>query len=195
MTIYRVRTLTTPEYPLHIAGLTGPERSGGMTLIHRSAVAGADRALPCRYHVRMQHRDLPPAPAPGGLLEAAIYVDDLDAAAAFYGDLLQLEAFQRVADRHIFYRLGSAVLLVFNPAATEQATRNPRLPVPSHGARGAGHVCFAMPRPDIDALRARLITAGVEPDAEFDWPNGAHSLYVRDPAGNSVEFAEPWLWD
>ena len=87
------------------------------------------------------------------------------------------------------------MLLVFNPAETDRATRNPRLPVPSHGARGPGHVCFAMARSDIDALRVRLIAAGVAPDAEFDWPNGAHSLYVRDPAGNSVEFAEPWLWE
>ena len=27
-----------------------------------------------------------------------------------------------------------------------------------------------------------------------DWPNGARSLYFRDPAGNSVEIAEPRLW-
>ena len=26
------------------------------------------------------------------------------------------------------------------------------------------------------------------------WPNGARSIYVRDPAGNSLEFAEPALW-
>lgn len=173
----------------------GRDHDSGVTLIHRVVTAAADRVPPRCYHARMSHDSLPPAPAPGGLLEAAIYVGDLDAAAAFYGDLLQLEPFQRVADRHIFYRLGPAVLLVFNPDKTEQATRNPRLPVPCHGARGAGHVCFAMPRADIDALRARLTRAGVEPDAEFDWPNGAHSLYVRDPAGNSVEFAEPWLWD
>ena len=44
-------------------------------------------------------------------------------------------------------------------------------------------------------METRLQAAGVEIDTSFDWPNGARSLYVRDPAGNSVEFAEPWLWD
>ncbi|MFD3189591.1 VOC family protein [Sedimentitalea sp. HM32M-2] len=138
---------------------------------------------------------LPPAPAPGAILETALYVDDLDAATGFYQDLLGLHAFQTVPGRHVFLRIGAAVLLLFNPDATERPGRNPRLPVPPHGARGAGHVCFALSREDIAAMRARLTAAGVAVDAEFDWPNGAHSLYVRDPAGNSVEFAEGWLWD
>lgn len=139
--------------------------------------------------------DAPNASAPGAILEAALYVDDLDAAAEFYGRVLGLEAFQTVPDRHVFFRVGRSVLLIFDPAATERPTRNARLPLPPHGARGPGHVCFALPRSDITALRKRLLDQGVAVESEFDWPNGAHSLYVRDPAGNSVEFAEPWLWD
>lgn len=138
--------------------------------------------------------DLPPFTPPAALLEAAIYARDLDAAEAFYGTLLGLERTQRIADRHVFFRVGAGVLLVFNPDRTTAPSNNPRLPVPPHGATGQGHVCFAMPRADIAALHARLLAAGVAEDAAFDWPNGAHSLYVRDPAGNSVEFAEPWLW-
>lgn len=137
----------------------------------------------------------PPVHAPGAILETALYVDDLDAATAFYEGLLGLEAFQTVPDRHVFFRIGIAVLLVFNPDATGEPSKNPRLPVPPHGARGSGHVCFAMPREQIKAMRERLIAADIAVDTEFDWPNGAHSLYVRDPAGNSVEFAEPWLWE
>ena len=138
--------------------------------------------------------DLPPAPPPGAILETALYATDLDAAEAFYGDLLGLERIQRVANRHVFFRVGPGVLLVFNPDETATPSGNPRLPVPPHGATGPGHMCFAMSRDEIAAIRARLTAAGVGVDAEFDWPNGARSLYVRDPAGNSVEFAEPWLW-
>lgn len=137
----------------------------------------------------------PQAPAPGAILESALYVDDLQAATEFYSGILGLEAFQTVPNRHVFFRVGSAVLLVFDPTVTELATQNQRLPVPPHGARGPGHVCFAMQRSAISALRERLLASGVAVDAEFDWPNGAHSLYVRDPSGNSIEFAEPWLWD
>ena len=137
---------------------------------------------------------LPPAPPPAAVLEAAIYAEDLDAAEAFYGGTLGLERIVRVHDRHVFYRLGETVLLIFNPARTVEPPNNPALPVPPHGARGAGHVCLAASREGIAALRARLVAAGVEIETEFDWPNGARSLYLRDPAGNSLELAEPRLW-
>jgi hypothetical protein len=31
-------------------------------------------------------------------------------------------------------------------------------------------------------------------EADFEWPKGGRSIYFRDPAGNSVEFAEPRIW-
>lgn len=137
---------------------------------------------------------LPPAPVPGPILETSLYVDDLDSAEAFYGDLLGLTCILHEAGRHRFYRLGPAtVLLVFLPEGTERPSHGP-LPVPVHGARGPGHLCFAMPDAAITALAARLTAAGVPTEADFRWPNGARSLYVRDPAGNSIEFAEPALW-
>lgn len=132
---------------------------------------------------------------PMAILETALYTRDLGDAKAFYGDLLGLPVIAEVAGRHVFFRVGAGVLLVFDPDATEMPSHNPALPVPVHGARGAGHVCFAAPRAEIVAWRERLVAAGIAVEAEFDWPNGARSLYVRDPGGNSVEFAEPRLWD
>ena len=143
----------------------------------------------------MTDESLPAAPSPKALLEAALYVDDLDAARHFYRDLLGLSLFQEVPGRHMFFDLGASVLLVFNPTATTQPPGNPDMPVPPHGAQGPGHVCFAMARAEIAAMQDRLAAAKVPIDTVFDWPNGARSLYVRDPAGNSVEFSEPWLWD
>ena len=131
---------------------------------------------------------------PSAILEAAVYVPDLEAAEAFYGVTLGLPVIAKIAGRHVFFRVGAGVLLVFNPDATEVPSTNPSLPVPTHGARGQGHVCFAATREEIAAWRERLTAAGVPVEVEFDWPNGARSLYIRDPGGNSVEFAEPRLW-
>lgn len=139
-------------------------------------------------------RDLPDAPPPGGILEAALYARDLDAAAAFYGGVMGLEEVTRVEGRHVFFRVGRMILLIFNPEATAQGSSNPHLPVPAHGAHGPGHLCFAASRDEINQWRTRLQAAGHPIEAEFDWPNGARSLYFRDPAGNSVEIAEPRLW-
>ncbi|MGR3805461.1 VOC family protein [Marinibacterium profundimaris] len=129
-----------------------------------------------------------------GLLEAAVYVGDLDAAEAFYGGTLGLERILRLEGRHVFFRCGGSVLLCFVAEETRKPPGNPDLPVPAHGAEGPGHVCFSVAGPAMDGWRQRLEGAGLEIEADFQWPNGARSIYLRDPAGNSVELAEPKLW-
>lgn len=132
--------------------------------------------------------------APVALLEAALYAVDLDAAEAFYGGILGLKRRMRAGNRHVFFDLDGAILLIFNPEETVHPPPDGALPVPPHGATGPGHVCFAMSDAAISALKARCEAHNVRIDADFHWPNGARSLYLRDPAGNSVEFAEPKLW-
>ena len=131
---------------------------------------------------------------PPSILETALYAPDLDAAEAFYGTLLGLPRVTRAGNRHVFFRLPAAMLLIFNPAETERPTADPDLPVPPHGAHGPGHLAFAATAPDLDRWRDHLAAHGVAIEADFRWPNGARSIYVRDPAGNSIEFAEARLW-
>lgn len=131
---------------------------------------------------------------PSAILESAIYAPDLAAVEAFYGGIVGLPVIAKVEGRHVFFRVGEGVLLVFNPDATQVPSPNPTLPVPVHGAHGHGHVCFVASRDEIARWRSTFEAADVAIEVEFDWPNGARSLYVRDPAGNSVEFAEPKLW-
>ena len=56
---------------------------------------------------------------PAGVLETVLYAKDLAAAEAFYRDALGMEPFARAAGRHLFYRCGGQVLLIFNPDATK----------------------------------------------------------------------------
>lgn len=46
----------------------------------------------------------------------------------------------------------------------------------------------------MDGMASRLLSHGVAIEADFLWPNGARSIYFRDPAGNSLECAEARLW-
>jgi len=128
------------------------------------------------------------------ILEAALYATDLAAAERFYAEVIGLVPIVRVPGRHVFFRLGAGVVLIFNPEATAQPGSNPALPVPPHGAHGPGHLCIAVPGDEMDKWRAHLEAHGVAIEADFHWPNGARSLYFRDPAGNSLELAEPRLW-
>ncbi len=66
--------------------------------------------------------------------------------------------------------------------------------LPLHGTHGAGHVAFRVPMEELETWSARLTAHGVAIEAVVNWPNGAKSIYFRDPSGNSLEFATPNLW-
>ena len=129
-----------------------------------------------------------------GTLESALYADDLDAAERFYAGLLGLPVILRQPGRHVFFRTGTSVLLVFDPEASARPPQPGALPVPPHGAAGPGHFCLAVAAADLDRWRDHLTAAGVGIEAQIDWPGGGRSIYVRDPAGNSVELADAALW-
>lgn len=132
---------------------------------------------------------------PSSILESALYVTDLGAARAFYGEVLGLELITEVAGRHAFYRCGGGVLLLFVADETSKPPApDAKLPVPPHGAVGPGHLCFAATSEEIDDWKRRLDGLGIAIEADFVWPSGGRSIYLRDPSGNSLEFAEPRIW-
>ena len=125
------------------------------------------------------------------IYETILYAEDLVAAEGFYADVLGLKRMTLDSDRGISFRIDDrSVLLIFNPIETVK----PHDLVPSHGARGQVHIAFRVDAGELPAWRARLIGSGYEVEREVDWPSGAHSFYVRDPAGNSVEFVEGEIW-
>lgn len=132
---------------------------------------------------------------PAAVLESALYVTDFREAERFYTEVLGLEVIARAEGRHVFFRCGKGVVLLFNADATEiPPAPDAKLPVPPHGARGPGHLCFAATGEEIERWKESLTASGVAIEAELEWPNGGRSIYFRDPSGNSLEFAEPSIW-
>src|SRR5687768_3773584 len=101
------------------------------------------------------------------ILETCLYVSDLEIAERFYSQVLGLTLYSKVAGRHLFFRCGSRMLLLFNPAASSL-----KGDVPSHGATGPGHVAFAIGEDEIEPWKARLAAHKVVVELEYAWPGG-----------------------
>jgi catechol-2,3-dioxygenase len=130
-------------------------------------------------------------PRPSRVYETVLYASDVVAAATFYSELVGLTPAEPPDEMAAVFRLDDGgMLLVFDAALSSAPGRR----VPSHGCTGAGHVAFSVPGGQLEPLAARLLEANVEAERWIDWPAGGRSLYVRDPAGNSVEFVDGEVW-
>jgi catechol 2,3-dioxygenase-like lactoylglutathione lyase family enzyme len=135
-----------------------------------------------------------PDDRPISVHETVLYTDDLDVTAAFYTDIVGLRLVSRRGRRLCALRIGegpgAGVLLLFDPSEAEIPGRG----VPSHGARGEGHIAFSVSQTALDVILERCGTAGVEVEQTVAWPRGGRSFYVRDPGRNSVEFIVGEIW-
>lgn len=123
--------------------------------------------------------------------ETVLYATDLAAALAFYQDILGLRQVGEMSGRGLVFRVtAESVLLIFDPTQTVI----PGAGVPTHGAIGPGHIAFNVPRGTWTELRAHLSAHGVPIEMEVAWPRGGRSIYIRDPAQNSVEFIDGPVW-
>lgn len=118
--------------------------------------------------------------------EAVLYVDDLPEATQFYREVLQLSLTASFTDASFLQTGPDSTLILFD----RQKLSERESVIPSHGANGEGHVALAVERDKMPAWRERFRRLGVEIEHEQRWPQGSHSIYFRDPAGNSVELIE-----
>ena len=128
------------------------------------------------------------APRIGGVIETALYVDDLARSQAFYQDLLGFTVAMAPIDRMVVLNItDDQVLLLFKKGASREATVLPFGTIPPTDGAGRLHVAFGVTPSDIDAWERRLSDAGVDVESRIDWPEGGCSLYFRDPDGHAIE--------
>ena len=129
-----------------------------------------------------------------GLLESAIYVDDMARACGFYRDVLGLTVMLETPRLTAFDAGAGGVLLVFARGQSREDMPGPGGTIPGHDGAGPLHLAFGIAAEAVPAWRARLIAAGVALRSEVTWPRGGISLYFDDPDGHVVELATPGLW-
>ena len=135
------------------------------------------------------------APPLTGVLETALYVADVDRAAAFYQRLLGARVLLDEPGRmRALDVAGRQVLLLFRVGASDRENPVPGGVVPPHDARGRIHVCFAIPGDALDAWERHLAALDVAVIARVHAERGGTCLYLRDPDEHLVELATPGLW-
>jgi catechol 2,3-dioxygenase-like lactoylglutathione lyase family enzyme len=137
-----------------------------------------------------RHRADRPPPI-SSVYETVLYGGDVEAMKDFYVDVLGLRLVDGPDELSAAFRLrDGGMLLVFDPRRSGAPGRQ----VPSHGTAGGGHVAFRVSAGSLDRWEARFTGHGIAVDRDVEWPAGGRSLYVRDPAGNSVELTADELW-
>jgi catechol 2,3-dioxygenase-like lactoylglutathione lyase family enzyme len=111
-------------------------------------------------------------------------VDDVDAAVAFYTDVLGFTVLSRPAPPFADVVRGHLRLMLSGPQ-TSGARATPE------ELAGPGRNRIHLVVPDLDAELVRLREAGVEPLGDVVAGPGGRQVLVVDPAGNPVEVFEP----
>lgn len=134
-------------------------------------------------------------PALLSILETALYVADLDRAAAFYEGVMGLPVLFADARMRAYDVNRRSVLLLFLRGATTSPVQTGGGLIPPHDATGQIHMAFAISPDALQDWRQHLDLHGVAIEGTSDWQRGGHSLYFRDPDGNMLEVATvPGLW-
>src|SRR5262245_17845981 len=123
-----------------------------------------------------------------GLLETALYVDDLERSARFYQSIFGFEVIDSgdrlralsIADHH--------GLLLFLKGASS------KLPRIAHDGNGQLHLAFAIPATELSTWEEWLQQHSVAIEEKKAWDRGGWSLYFRDPDRHLLEVATPGVW-
>jgi catechol 2,3-dioxygenase-like lactoylglutathione lyase family enzyme len=133
-------------------------------------------------------------PRLNGVLETALYTDDMERARAFYEGVLELKPIfsdNRLCAYGVAER---SVLLIFRRGSATQAVTIPGGTIPGHDGAGPLHIAFAIDRDELEQWERRLASHDVAIEGHTDWSRGGRSVYFRDPDGHLLELATPGLW-
>lgn len=133
-------------------------------------------------------------PAIEGVIETAVYVDDMERAREFYEGTLYLDVMFS-DERMRAYKVGRSVFLVFLRGASNKNTEMKIGNIPAHDSTGLAHMAFAIASDELEDWENVLDEHGVAIEGRVKWPKGGESIYFRDPDGNLLEFATPGLWE
>ena len=129
-----------------------------------------------------------------GVLETAIYVDDLSRAVEFYKNVFEFETLVLDERMCAFNVSNRQVLLLFRKGGSNRAMPVSGGVIPPHDGAGRLHLAFAITAEELEEWERCFIEKQISIESRVAWPRGGVSLYFRDPDGHLIELATPGLW-
>jgi catechol 2,3-dioxygenase-like lactoylglutathione lyase family enzyme len=129
-----------------------------------------------------------------GILETALYTDDMARAQAFYEDVLGLQPIFSDSRLRAYGVASRSVLLIFRRGSATKTVTIPGGTIPGHDGAGPLHVAFAIGKDELDQWEKHLASRGIAIEGMTSWSRGGRSIYFRDPDGHLLELATPGLW-
>jgi catechol 2,3-dioxygenase-like lactoylglutathione lyase family enzyme len=127
-------------------------------------------------------------PISDGILESALYVDDVVASARFYEKIFGFPVIVDFGSRGCALKAGERqVLLLFKKGASLA------IPTP-HNGDGELHIAFAIPAAELEPWEAWLAQNEIPVEEMTTWERGGKSIYFRDPDRHLLEIATPGVW-
>ena len=121
--------------------------------------------------------------------ETSLYVHDLTRTEAFYHGKLDLKVIGREDGRHVFFKVGTSVLLCFLASATRKDDK-----LPPHFGEGQLHIAFETSKDDYEATKEWLRSKDIKIEHEQHWYDDFYSFYFRDPDGHALEIVPEGMW-
>jgi len=129
-----------------------------------------------------------------GVLETALYVDDVERARNFYQRVF---GFEPMEGDHRLWAMsveGRSVLLLIKKGSDSMPHQSSGGLIPGTDGQGTLHLTFSIPAAELDAWEQWLAANGVAIESKVRWDRGGASLYFRDPDNHLLEVATPGVW-
>jgi len=136
-------------------------------------------------------------PSVNGVVETALYVDDLERSGRFYEEVFGFRLLLGEDRMRAYSVADRQVLLLFKIGGSTQPSPMHGGVIPPHDGRGTLHLAFAIALCEIEPWKRHLDEKGVALESQVhcgdDSPLG-DSLYFRDPDSHLIELITPGCW-
>lgn len=108
--------------------------------------------------------------------ETCLYIHDLEQARKYYHEMLEFPVINYLPGKHLFLRVGTSVLLCFNPEDSKHKTTPP-----PHCAEGKQHVAFEVSQRDYQETKIDLVSKGIKIIDNVTWESGKSPFTLKIP--------------